>query len=91
MREKNIDSIDASIELLEERLIESKKMFMLTYFMGAILFIAAFIIYSWTFLIGLPVLLALFGIFCFTASFHINSYRWFLYSLIYFKRNKEMK
>ena len=91
MRDKNLDSIDASIELLEERVIETKKAFLVLYFGGATLFIVAFIIYVSSMLVGLPVLIALFGIFCFIASFHLDNHRRFLYLLIYFKRNKEEK
>ena len=88
MLDRKTKDIDASVELLEDRIKESKKYALGIYFIGTAIFIFAFLYYAITSLIVLPIYFAMLGLFVMYGFYYLNSYSDHLQTLLYLKRKE---
>jgi len=88
MLDRKTKNIDASEELLKDRIKITNYVILLVYLVGAGVFIGGFAIYFTTTLIGLPIL-ALMGLFTMMGFFYFASYVDHLQILLHLKQNEK--
>ena len=88
MLDRKTKNIDASVELIEDRIKQTKRFSIMIYFIRAGIFISAIVCYGVTSLIGLPILTALIGLFVLIAFFYQASYDDHLQILLHLKHKE---
>jgi hypothetical protein len=94
MLDRKTKDREASIELLEDRIKQSKKFLLLLYFVGLIIFVMACLNYFVTMLVGMTTIVLFLALFVFMGMYYMSSYIDKVDLLIYLKKcfkDKEMK